>query len=293
MSSELDDNKKDSEKQARRTVKDTVFRSIFSIRKYLLQMYQSLHPEDVLTVESDLDVVTLDSILVNDIYNDLGFNVGDKLIILVEAQSTWTYNIVVRALLYLATTYQRHFEKTHSDMYSSKKLVLPRPELYVVYTGEKGNYPDVISLNEEYFNGQCGDVEVKVKVIFLKDESDNDIISQYIMFCRIISAQFKEHGYSEQAVKNAINICIKNNILSDYLKDKHSEVESIMSTLYSQDTAIDNLIYNSKKEGREEGRQEEKINIAKILLQQGAISIEKLKNIGVYTEEELAALAAQ
>ena len=64
--------------------KDTVFRDIFSIKKYLYQMYQALHPEDTTIEQNDLDIVTLQSILLNGVYNDLGFLVrGSQLMILV------------------------------------------------------------------------------------------------------------------------------------------------------------------------------------------------------------------
>ena len=72
----------------KRTAKDTVFRDLFSRPKYLLQLYQALHPEDTDVTEQDLKIVTLQNILANGIYNDLGFFAKDKLLILVESQST-------------------------------------------------------------------------------------------------------------------------------------------------------------------------------------------------------------
>ncbi len=42
--------------------------------------------------------------------------------ILVEAQSTWTMNIVVRAFLYLAKSWQDYIDKENMDLYGSKKV---------------------------------------------------------------------------------------------------------------------------------------------------------------------------
>ena len=79
------------EKRIKYSGKDTVFRDMFSNSKYLLQLYRVLHPEDESITEADLEIVTLQSILLNGIYNDLGFLVRkDRLMVLVEAQSTWT-----------------------------------------------------------------------------------------------------------------------------------------------------------------------------------------------------------
>ena len=54
--------------------------------------------------------VTIVNVLTDQIYNDLGFTVGNRLMILVEAQSTWSENIIVRALLHLAESYRDHLD---------------------------------------------------------------------------------------------------------------------------------------------------------------------------------------
>ena len=114
--------------------KDSVFRDLFSQPEYLFQLYQALHPEDKETVESDLSIVTLERILVNRAYNDLGFQVKDKLIILVEAQSTWSVNIIIRSLMYLMSSYKDYFKQKEISLYSGGKVQPPKPELYVIYT---------------------------------------------------------------------------------------------------------------------------------------------------------------
>ena len=115
------------------TIKDSVFTSLFQEKKYLLELYKTLHPEDKKTTEDSLRNITMKNVLTDGIYNDLGFLAGDRLLILVEAQTTWTVNIILRALLYLAQTYQDYFNREKADLYRSKKVKVPKPELY----GEK------------------------------------------------------------------------------------------------------------------------------------------------------------
>ena len=75
-----------NDRQPKYSGKDTVFRDMFSDKKYLIQLYQALHSDDKTITKDDLDIVTLQSILMNGIYNDLGFMVrGNHLMILVEA----------------------------------------------------------------------------------------------------------------------------------------------------------------------------------------------------------------
>ena len=115
-----------------RNAKDSIFVDLFDRPEYLFQLYKVLHPEDTESKEEDLTIVTLESLLLKQRYNDLGFIVGNRLMILVEAQSTWSPNIVVRFLLYIADTYNRYIEKNDLDLYTTKKIQLPVPELYVV-----------------------------------------------------------------------------------------------------------------------------------------------------------------
>ena len=181
------------EKRIKYSGKDTVFRDMFSNPKYLLQLYRVLHPEDKSITEADLEIVTLQSILLNGIYNDLGFLVRkDRLMVLVEAQSTWSPNIVIRSLMYLMNTCQEYFTKQKIQLYGSNKAQMPKPELYVIYTGEKGNHPDVLSLKKEFFPDTDCCIEAKVKVIYLRNS--NDIINQYIGFCRVFNEQVALYG---------------------------------------------------------------------------------------------------
>ena len=87
---------KASKDKTERNVKDSVFCDLFSIPEYLLQLYRALHPEDTETDQDDLTIITLSSTFIRAMYNDLGFLAGNRLIILVEEQSSWSYNLPIR-----------------------------------------------------------------------------------------------------------------------------------------------------------------------------------------------------
>ena len=61
-------------------IKDSVFTNLFQDKKYLLQLYQVLHPEDIDVTEAEIADVTIKHVLVDADYNDLGFSVGNRLI---------------------------------------------------------------------------------------------------------------------------------------------------------------------------------------------------------------------
>ena len=229
-----DDTNQTQAVKAKRTAKNSVFLDLFQDKKYLLELYQTLHPEDTDATEDTLDIVTIDNVLTDNLYNDLGIMVGNNsLLLLLEAQSSWTVNILIRILLYLAQSYHEYFERTSQSLYKSTKVKIPKPELYIIYTGNKGRKPDIISLSQEFFGGAAIDIEVKAKVIYESDTED--IINQYILFCKVFDEQRKLYGATEQTVKETIRICMDRNILKEYLIGKQKEVLTIMMSLFDDE----------------------------------------------------------
>ena len=232
---------------AKRTIKDSVFRNLFSQKEYLLQLYQALHPEDKNATKADLEYVTLQNIMINADYNDLGFLIGNRLMILAEAQSTWCVNIIVRCVMYLAQTWKDYFIRTKQSVYSTTALNFPEPELYVIYTGNEVIEKKVLRFSEEFFNGRQVAVEALVKVI--TESNKDDILSQYIVFAKIVDTQRKMYpGDSRRAVTEAIRICKDKNILKAYLEDREKEVVDIMVTLYSQEEAVEQYVISKQFE---------------------------------------------
>ncbi len=262
-----DDIKQTQEIKAKHTAKNSVFLDLFQDKKNLLKLYKALHPEDTDVTENTLDIVTIDNVLTDNLYNDLGIMVGNnRLLLLLEAQSSWTVNILIRILLYLAQSYHEYFERTSQSLYKSKKVKMPKPELYVIYTGSKGRKPDTISLSQEFFNGADIDIEIKAKVIY---ESDKDnIINEYIVFCKDFNEQIKEYGMTKQAVTETIRICKDRNILKQYLSNKEVEVVTIMMSLFDDEQIMRTYAKDIKREALMEK--------AILMLKKGKINIDEV-----------------
>lgn len=99
---------------------------------------------------------------------------------------------------------------------------MPKPELYVIFTGNKGQKPDQIFFSKEFFEGADIDIEVKAKVIYESDK--DDIINQYIIFCKVFNEQTKQNGMTQKAVTETIRICKDKNVLKEYLNQREKEV---------------------------------------------------------------------
>ena len=245
----------DSQKSdVKTTSKDSVFRDLFGDRKYALQLYQAIHPEDTDVTEADIGNVTIKNVFTDQEYNDLGMTVREKLLLMLEAQASWTKNIIIRIFLYLAHTWNEYIESTKQNRYGSKKLSIPRPELYVIYVGDRKTRPEWIRLSEEFFEGNKEFLEVNVKVLY--GEGKGDIISQYVDFTKVYNEQVKLHGKTREAVLETIRICKDRNVLSEYLSGREKEVINIMMGLFDQEKAVEQFGNEKKEEGRTEGRAE-------------------------------------
>ena len=273
------------EQVVKHTVKDSVFTSLFKEKRYLIQLYRALHPEDTKTTEDDLKDVTVSNVLVDDIYNDLGFTVGTTLLLMIEVQSTWTVNIIFRALMYLVQTYREYFRKTKQNLYKSKKLKMPKPEIYVIYVGDRKTRPEKISLSEEFFEGKDICIDVRVKMIY--DGKNGDIINQYVVFTRVCNEQVAIHGRTREAVQEAIRICKERNVLKEYLSSREKEVVDMLMELYDEQEVIRSYVESEKYEAENAT----KIATARRLLKMGKLSIEEIAEGSGLTVEEVERLS--
>ncbi len=121
---------------------DSIFADIFSIKKHQLQLYKALLGEKAREDISpnDINLLNVEKIFVNDLYNDLSFTVDDELVVLVEAQSKYTKNIVTRLLFYLSRALEKYIRDSSSDkklfaLYNKGEVRIPTIKLYTVYTG--------------------------------------------------------------------------------------------------------------------------------------------------------------
>lgn len=270
-----------SEVIPKRKIKDSVFTNLFQDKKYLLQLYQALHPEDSDVTEDEIADVTIKHVLIDADYNDLGFSVGNRLMVLVESQSTFTMNIIIRALMYLIQTYHDYFKRTSQNLYGGKKVIVPRPELYVIFTGNRGNIPDTVSLSKEFFDGAKVAIDAEIRVLYR--ENEKDIIGQYIIFSKVYNEQRSLYGNTKQAVTETIRICKDRNILKEYLESREQEVVSIMMTLFDDEQILKayakDIEDSTARETAERMIRMGKLSLEEIAICVPSLSMEELKQI--------------
>ena len=268
----------------KRNIKSSVFTHLFSISKYKKELYVSLHPKDKSIDEKDIKTWTLSSIFTNIQINDLSLLVKNKLLVLVEAQSTWTLNILPRMIEYIGESFNRYVLETNQNIYGTKKVELPKPELYVLYTGSKLIKDKFISFKKEFFNNNCP-IDIKINIITINNS--NKVVKEYIKFTKIIDTNTKKYGYTKKSINETIDYCIKKNILREYLTEYKKEVYNIMTSVYDQKTATEMYERALRAEGIEQGIEQGKIELMISMIKDKIISInDAAKKLGI-TESEI------
>ena len=260
-------------------MRDSVFRHLFLEPKYALQLYRILHPEDTTATEADISYLTITKEITNGIRNDLGMYIGGKFLIMIEAQTTWSENIVIRIFIYLAEIWKNYIAQNGLDVFSSKDLNLPIPELYVVYTGERKSRPAVLKLSEHIFHGACKDVELAVHMIY-NGKEEKDILSQYISFTKQVKYFFQKYGRTSKAAEELFRYCIDHNILKEYLLSRQEEVTSMLDVIFDdtihrrkqQEEAFAAGEARGKKAGELKKARETAVEMARIGMEEDVIA---------------------
>lgn len=108
-------------KKMQNNVKDRLFRYLFEKdRKALLDLYNALNGTDYQD-SSQLEIVTIESAVYVVMKNDLAYILSGTLS-MYEHQSTYSPNLPVRFLIYLAQEYQMVTEKAERSLYGSGRM---------------------------------------------------------------------------------------------------------------------------------------------------------------------------
>ena len=290
----------------RRKIKDSVFTALFSDMKYLKQLCRVLKPDVTDEELKTLSIVTLENVLVYGLYNDLGFMIGNYILFLVEAQSTWSVNIAVRLAMYYFETIREYIAENNISIYG-KKIELPKPMFYVVYTGKGKRETEYISLAKEFFGGDDSVMDVKVKIIY--SDGSGNILDQYIEFTKICDEQVSLHGKTNKAIKETLRICIENDILKEFLMSREKEVIDMMTTLFDEETIMKAVLAEQDREkaearaegerlgeqrgraegekrGLAEGERNSRLMILKYMVEKGGFTIEEALEVTGIPEEQ-------
>jgi len=207
---------------------------------------------------------TLQNVLSSGKLNDLSFVLDDKLIVLIEHQSTINKNMPLRMLHYISEIYNHLYDK--KDLYKREKIPIPKPVFIVLYNGEE----DIEDFEEYWLSDLYKEfdkskeppyLELRVQVRNINKGHSVEIVDQspllrdYVAFVEEVREINREEGMTpELAMERAIENCIKKGILIKFLNQHKQEVMKMLVTEWDYDLEKEVL----KEEAHEKGREEER-----------------------------------
>ena len=198
---------------------------LFKDKENLLSLYNALNGTDYTDV-GRLEVTTLENAVYMNYKNDVSF-VFDFELMLYEHQSTMNPNMPLRDLFYVADILQkRTYDK---NLYGSKLIRIPSPRLVVFYNGVN-HQPErqTLKLSDAYEKKQeYPELELTVTMYNINYGCNEEImdacrtLKEYAMYVEQVRNYAKQMPLAE-AVEKAVDYCIAEGILSEFLKQNRA-----------------------------------------------------------------------
>ena len=289
-----------------KTYKDRVFRLLLRDRKRLLEVYNALNGTNYDNVE-DLEVTTLENAIFINMKNDVSFII-DSDMCLFEHQSSYCPNMPLRGLLYFADLYKKYLKDI--ELSTRRPIRIPTPYYVVFYNGtERQEEEFTQALSESFENGKEGCMELKVRSININYGQNKEFMEKcetlagYAYFVEKVRSKLgvkPDEDRVKAAVAEAVEECIREGVLKDFLLEQKSEVIAMSIYEYNEEYARKAFYEDGAQDGYAQGRKAgEDIGYAKCLLLSVESLIKKLscsvqeacEGIGVTSEEYDEAIA--
>ncbi|MBD5488744.1 MAG: hypothetical protein HDR13_08105 [Lachnospiraceae bacterium] len=247
-------------RKVQRNVKDRLFRFLFEKDKEaLLQLYNALNGTNY-SDASELQVVTIESAVYVVMKNDLAFVLAGTLN-LYEHQSTYSPNLPVRFLIYLAEEYQKLIEQAETSFYGSARIALPAPQCVVFYNGKQDEPEEkILRLSDSFMNREKpADVELKVRMLNINYGHNSALMEQcrtlreYAQFVALSRQYIAEGMQLQKALNEAIDYCIEQGILNETLREHRAEVLGMLLEEFDVDKYEKTLRMEGMEIGRRQG----------------------------------------
>ncbi len=262
--------------------KDTTFRLLFSEPERAVELYNAISGEN-LPLDTELVYTTLENALYIDRKNDLGFVINNRHLVLVECQSTVNMNIPLRCLGYVSRTLENLAGE--KNLYGSKLIKFPAPEFYVFYVGSATWDVKHLKLSDAFLETpRENSAEIIVNLVNLNYNVDTEILKRsptllgYSKLLFYIQEGLASNGGDlKAAIDAAVEQCIKEGFIEDFLRNHSREVTGMLFEEISMEEfaeirareAYDIGLSEGEQSGLERGAAQKEREIAKGMLKEG------------------------
>ena len=279
-----------------RQYKSDVFSMLLEEPKNALEVFNAVNGTDY-DDPSKVEIYLLDKGVSLSIYNDASF-ILDMNLSLYEHQSTYNPNIPLRNLIYVANLLQKIVSKR--DLYGSRLIKIPTPRFAVFYNGAEQR-PEVeeLRLSTAFENSMDEpEMELVCRVYNINQGQNMDLLErckvlrEYMYFVDKVRYYVKELGDEQEnletAIERAIDDCIENHILEEFLKSRRGEVVKVTQLDYTWERREELIRKEEYEEGLELGTQiGAQRSILSLLGELGTVPDEIRQSITTVTDEQL------
>lgn len=254
-----------------RTYKATIFAMLFEDKEHLLELYNAVSGKHYTNPEM-LEINTLENAIYMAIRNDISFLIDARLS-LYEHQSTYSPNLPLRFLLYISALYSSMTKD--ANLYGTKTIELPPPRFVIFYNG-KDEQPDrqILKLSDLYtINEECS-LELEAVMLNVNSGHNKELMemSHTLWEYAEYTARVREYTETmelEEAVERAIEECIQEGILKEFLEKNRAEAKNMSIFEYDQERHIKQEREEAWEEGRKAGKRDMLWKLAEKKLRKG------------------------
>ena len=269
--------------------RDALFRRIFNEKSVLLELYNALNQTDYDDAD-ELIFYTIDDVIYLRYKNDVSFIVRGTLN-LYEHQSTLNPNMPIRGLIYFGKQYESYIKQNNLNIYGKKLLSLPFPQFVIFYNGIEPLENDKdymeLHLSDAFEYAKQTPVETNVvsnstvqntsgsfstrpclectaRIYNINYGHNQELMArcrtleEYSILIGRISSNVRNGIPLEQAADTAVQECIRDGILQDFLIKHRSEVVGMLLEEFDMDEYIKMERRDSYEDGHEDGLAEGK-----------------------------------
>lgn len=253
------------------TYKATIFAMLFEDKEHLLELYNAVSGKHYTNPEM-LEINTLENAIYMAIRNDISFLIDARLS-LYEHQSTYSPNLPLRFLLYISALYSSMTKD--ANLYGTKAIELPPPRFVIFYNG-KDEQPDrqILKLSDLYtINEECS-LELEAVMLNVNSGHNKELMemSHTLWEYAEYTARVREYTETmelEEAVERAIEECIQEGILKEFLEKNRAEAKNMSIFEYDQERHIKQEREEAWEEGRKAGKRDMLWKLAEKKLRKG------------------------
>ena len=252
---------------ANKEYKSDVFSMLLQDKKRAMEIYNAINGTDYDDPEL-VEMTTLDDKSFSlTVRNDASF-ILDANLSLYEHQSTYCPNMPLRDLLYFASIIQKQIKAQKRDIYGGRILKIPVPHFVVFYNG-KEDAPDQYDLRlSDAFEKETKNPEIELvcHVYNINSGKNTPLLSkcqtlrEYMYFVDMVRKNNEISGNLEDAIEKAINQCMEENVLRDFLAQHREEVMHVMTLDYTFERRLEmqraEAIEDGERIGKEIGKEE-------------------------------------